>query len=1147
MRFDRLRLVGFKSFVEPTDFHIERGLTGVVGPNGCGKSNLVEALRWVMGEASYKNMRASSMDDVIFSGSGNRPARNMAEVLLTLANPDRDAPAAFNDADELNVSRRIQREAGSVYRVNGRDVRAKDVQLLFADVSTGARSPSMIGQGRVSELIAAKPQARRAILEEAAGISGLHSRRHEAELRLRGAEQNLDRLEDVIGQLETQLDSLKRQARQASRYRNIAGDIHRTEATILHLRWRAAREAAREAEAALQKATVRVGEAGLEQGQAAREQAVVVNAIPPLRKAEAERAAALQRATILRDQLDKEERTLLKRRSDLEARVEQLVADLSREERMVEENSDIVAHLDREETLLTEQTAAFREERDGLRDAVDEAARRAERAETEASSRTSELAQAEAQERQSTTALRDARARRERLEWRRDEAARERDEVARRLNETSDVSAREEEVQAATVRVEELEARIADAEGAAATAAEAEADALERIAPLRSRADSLEAEARTLRAVLSSDASGRFLPVLEELTPEPGYEAALAAALGADLDVSRNEQAAVHWSGASVGDDPELPAGASRLLDHVNAPDALARRLAQVGVVDELPDDPTLRPGQCLVTRDGSLLRWDGLRQRADAETPAAQRLQQRNRLKDLEGEIEEVSRALDVAVAVHARAKSGSVETNAAARELRSAIGRARQALEAARRTLERSRKAAADLLTRRAALDEVQGTLDEDLADAAQTIADTESAAASLPDVPGLKERAEAAREALSQTRRKASEANAAFEGAERDDAVRADRLGAIERERASWTQRAKGAERQIAILAERRDAAAAQLEELAAEPDAFEARRRTILSTISAAEAQRNDAADALAAKETELREADRVAQGALAKLSDTKQDAARAEERVTAARERLGEAEARIREDLQVQPHEALGVAETAEDRLPPLLDAERKLERLRAERERMGAVNLRAEEEASEIRERRDDIVAERDDLVEAIRKLRAGIQALNTEGRERLLDAFEKVDAQFQRLFSHLFGGGTAKLQLVDSDDPLDAGLEIMARPPGKKPQTMTLLSGGEQALTAMALVFAVFLTNPAPICVLDEVDAPLDDHNVERFCNLLDEMAASTDTRFVIITHNPITMSRMNRLFGVTMAERGVSQLVSVDLETAESYAEAS
>ncbi|MGB6117765.1 MAG: AAA family ATPase, partial [Mesorhizobium sp.] len=343
-------------------------------------------------------------------------------------------------------------------------------------------------------------------------------------------------------------------------------------------------------------------------------------------------------------------------------------------------------------------------------------------------------------------------------------------------------------------------------------------------------------------------------------------------------------------------------------------------------------------------------------------------------------------------------------------------------------------------------------------------------------------------------------------------------------------------------------RKTEAAAEFAALSEAPDELDQRRRALLTQISEAEAARKAAADKLQDAENRQASLDKGATSAIQALSESREARARAEERLAAADERRRETEARIQEAIGVAPHLVLRHAGLEADApMPDMGEVERRLERLKIERERLGAVNLRAEEEQTELSERLELIVSEREDIVEAIKKLRQAIQSLNREGRERLLAAFEVVNTQFQRLFTHLFGGGTAELQLIESEDPLEAGLEILARPPGKKPQTMTLLSGGEQALTAMALIFAVFLTNPAPICVLDEVDAPLDDHNVERFCNLMDEMAATTETKFVVITHNPITMARMNRLFGVTMAEQGVSQLVSVDLQTAERLREAS
>jgi len=389
--------------------------------------------------------------------------------------------------------------------------------------------------------------------------------------------------------------------------------------------------------------------------------------------------------------------------------------------------------------------------------------------------------------------------------------------------------------------------------------------------------------------------------------------------------------------------------------------------------------------------------------------------------------------------------------------------------------------------------------------------------------------------------------AEARARHEGVSREAESRQRRLQAIGQERSTWASRAASAADHIATLREREEEAREEIAELDIAPEEFDEKRRNLLTELQKTEDARRLAADRLAEAENLQRAADRVATTALSELAEAREKRGRAEERLVSAREKRQETEHRIRETLNTEPHMALRLTGLGPDQpKPDIRDVERDLDRLKIERERLGAVNLRAEEEQAELSAKLAALIKERDDIIDAVRKLRAGIQNLNREGRERLIAAFDVVNSQFQRLFTHLFGGGTAELQLIESDDPLEAGLEILARPPGKKPQTMTLLSGGEQALTAMALIFAVFLTNPAPICVLDEVDAPLDDHNVERYCNLMDEMVASTETRFVIITHNPITMARMNRLFGVTMAEQGVSQLVSVDLQTAEQLREA-
>ncbi|MBT9291945.1 chromosome segregation SMC family protein [Prosthecodimorpha staleyi] len=1151
MKFTKLRLVGFKTFVEPTDFLIETGLTGVVGPNGCGKSNLVEAMRWVMGENSYKNMRASGMDDVIFSGSHQRPARNAAEVVLFLDNADRRAPAALNGHDLLEVSRRIERESGSVYRINGKDVRARDVQMLFADASTGARSPAMVRQGQIGELIAAKPTQRRAILEEASGISGLHSRRNEAEIRLRAAEQNLERLEDVLTQIDGQLDGLKRQARQASRYRLLSAEIRQSEAAIAWLKWVAAREQLAEAEAALAEAERRQAEAAAAQGQTARDQAVAAHDLPALREAHAAAGATLQRLRLAVGEIEAEGRRVRERLAEIDRRLIQLAEDRAREERLAGETGDAVATLDAEAADLTME-------------AEDDAERAAELADglAEAEAR---LAEAEAEESALRGVAADVVARRAALER---EAAAAAQRVARLADQTAMATSERDALAAQVAALDglSLEREAAEAAAEAAETAESVAqEAEEAVRSARAAADRargpvgeaeralnrLETEARTLSGLLQVDGLDLWPPVIDQIEVEPGLEAALAAALGDDLDAGTDPAAPVHWrQPGAVGADPVLPAGTEPLAAHVRAPALMARCLAQVGLV-EAADGPALQKrlaaGQRLVSRAGDLWRWDGLVMAAGAPTAAAQRLSGRNRLAALEGLVE-TARATHQALkaaADQARMAIGAAE--ARERSARETLRDVRRKAEAARDALIRAERAAGECATRLAGAEVALARLVVEAAEAAEAVATSRAALEALPVSAGLEERLAGLRAAVATARAEAVERRAAAQGLAREADLRRRRLETIARERAAWLVRAENARGQLSVLDRRREEAEIEKEALVDRPDELAAHRIALGGEIARAETGLVEAAEALAVAERHGKETDRIARAALEALSAARETRGRAEERQAAARGRAAEIERTIAETFETAP---AGLAALAgldpAARRPDLGALETRLERVKIEREKLGGVNLRADDEAREVETRRDTLVGERDDLIEAIKRLRQGIASLNREARERLMAAFETVNGHFRSLFTHLFGGGTAELQLVESDDPLEAGLEIMARPPGKKPSTMTLLSGGEQALTAMALIFAVFLTNPAPICVLDEVDAPLDDANVERYCDLLDDMSRRTDTRFVVITHNPITMARMDRLFGVTMAERGVSQLVSVDLERAERFLEA-
>jgi len=1149
MKLTRLRLIGFKSFVEPTDFEIEPGLTGVVGPNGCGKSNLVEAVRWVMGEASYKAMRAAEMDDVIFSGNTERPSRNHAEVSVLVDNADRKAPATFNDDDALEVSRRITREQGSVFRVNGREVRARDVAMLFADASTGSRSPALVHQGRIGEIIQARPDQRRRVLEEAAGISGLHVRRHEAELRLKAAEQNLARAEDVIGQLAAQIASLKTQARQAVRYRNISGQVRRTEALLLHLRWRAAQAEVADAERTKDEAVRVVAARTTDQTAATTRQTEVASALPALREAEAKAAAALQRLLIARDALEREETRAKERIGELDRRLEQFAADLERERKLAADADAALDRLAAEEKALKAEAQASSGRLSGVNERVARADAALAASEKSFADLTGALADLAARRNQLQTALHDHAERAKKLEA---EIANIDAGLAASGSGEPDLAALAEALAVAQRALGEAETAARAAE-VAHTQARKELDTART--PLTAAEHSvqrLETEAKTIGKLLAVESKNLWPPVMDALSVTKGYEKALGAALGDDLDAPIDQSAPMRWGGAALDPaDPVLPKGAAALSRFVKAPAELARRLAQIGVV-ERADGPKLaamlKPGQRLVSREGDLWRWDGYAVGAHAPTGAARRLAERGRLQAIEGELAVARADVEgkkrvVAAAETALAAAAAAETAARAhwREAQHATDTMREQHADAEREI--SRNAA-----RVSALKEAKQRTDASRNEALAVCKDAELALAALAPAADLEAKLAAVNDVIAQDRALLAEVRVEAQAIARETELADRRLQAIAAERTAWDERKDSAAAQIETIGQRTEEAMNERAALSNTPEKFASQRQALIGEIETATTARRAAADRLAEAETELAAADKAARAALEAVGEARAEAARAEERRDGAKRRIADVEHEIQDLLDVAPAGAAEIAEIKADaELPEIAEVEARLDRIRRERERLGSVNLLAEQELNEVEAQHAKLTAERDDLNEAIRRLRQGIHNLNHEARDRLLASFVTVNANFQKLFTELFGGGNAELQLIESDDPLEAGLEIMAKPPGKKPVTLSLLSGGEQALTALALIFAVFLTNPAPICVLDEVDAPLDDYNVERFCDLLDEMTRSTATRFIIITHNPITMARMNRLYGVTMAERGVSQLVSVDLEGAVKMREAS
>ena len=868
IKFKTLKVKGFKSFVEPTEVIIEQGLTGIVGPNGCGKSNLVEAFRFVMGELSPKQMRGSELDDVIFNGTSGRPAWDIAEVTIDLDNSDRQAPSLFNHSDEIEVTRRIWRGEGSEYRVNGKEVRLKDVQLLFADAATGARSTSMVSQGRVGAIIAAKPEQRRNLLEEAAGITGLHSRRHEAELRLNATETNLERVEDLLKAQEEQLEVLRKQSKQAERYKNIQKDITKARAAVFYKKWEVEKIKLEDSTLKFKDQNNLVSNQTQEVAKANIEYEKVQESLPNMRLKESQIASELQKYSINLDNQEKEIDRANNAVEETQIRIQQIKNDMDREQFLFNDAQENMGRVREEKSILEKQQGDL-------------------------------------------------------------------------FLDTNE------------------------------------------------------------KDIIQSSGQRNDNPIIDYLDFEDGYEKAVAAVFSDELIASINEEQASHWRILTYNQESIFHDGIKKFSTIIKAPENLKKKLDFIGLIEDkstvLSLQESLLPGQILVSLDGEIWRWDGY-----------------------------VSKG-----------KQNS------------------------------STKAVLDQLKNR--------------------------------------------------------------------------RLKQLSKEEKQWMDISSKAHQRLEELKDREVKLKKDLEELRSMPNTISSEKIRLQNLINDNKQQYDKIASELQQQEQSANEINKRLKLEEVKLNELREEKIRLEGTIDTINETIKQLSSQVKERIGIELNGLFDLAEINPNKgLGDVENLERRLERLIAEQERLGGVNLLAEQESQELEKKVSSIKNDKSDLLAAIAKLREAIDSLNTEGRQRLLAAYGVVNENFQKLFVQLFGGGKAYLKFTDESDPLQAGLEIYASPPGKKLQNLTLLSGGEQALTALSLLFAVFLSNPAPICVLDEVDAPLDDTNVDRFCTLVEEIAKTSSTKFLVITHHRMTMARVNRLFGVTMPEQGVSQLVSVNLEKA-------
>jgi len=854
MKFKKLDLTGFKSFVDRTTFLIEDGLTGIVGPNGCGKSNIVEAIRWCMGETSAKSMRGSGMEDVIFSGTANKTSKNIAEVSLTLDNSEKDGPFQFKELDIINIKRRIAKEKGSRYFINDKEVRARDVQTLFADLSTGAHSPSMISQGKIGALVTAKPSDRRAILEEAAGISGIHVRRHESELRLNSAENNLKRADELRRQQEKQLENLKKQAVEASKYKIISEQIKKIEAGLYYIKLAEIEKEITSSSGATGESDKEINSLTLEINHKNKILDEANQKLKPLRDKNIEILSKLQRLNLEFQNLEDEEKRAK-----------------NEKEKLIKSQKTIEIDIEREKNIIID---------------------------------------AQSNE--------------------------------KRLNEE--------------------------------------------------KSNLIDTEKKYYD--------------LEKKTLD-------------DLQISSNELKKEQNNLEKISENFSINPHRKKFINYLKE---INQNLEKIKIFLQNNQNQEAKGGieNILFSVKNEIEKMEPLVMNDSAKE-----------ITDLTGKMKIVQEKYAYALSKHETVKTETIK---------------------------------------------------------------------------------------------------------------RQERIKNIETEIQNWKNLRFNSEKMLNELNERMNKIKMDLKNIEELPEKMAIKKGQLIQNTSNTESEKQSFSEQLIKFEEEYQKINKELKLVEQKMMSARENKARSSATLEGLEKRKKDLISNIKNDLNISEKNLLNNSDLIDiENLPNVIDQEDKLDAKKIEREKLGSVNLRADEETESYKTSIKKMEKDREDLISAISKLRSSINELNQRGRERLLEAYEKVNRKFSEVYTKLFSGGTAKLELIDSDDPLEAGLELLVSPPGKRLQSISLLSGGEQALTALSLIFAVFLTSPAPICVLDEVDAPLDDANVTRFCALLDELINITQTKFIIITHHALTMSRMNRLYGVTMPEKGISQLVSVDLQKAE------
>ena len=1136
MKFKSIRISGFKSFLESTEIPIDNGLTGIVGPNGCGKSNIVEAMKWVMGENSARQMRGDGMDDIIFSGTNERPARNFAEVSIKLDNAEKKAPSNFNHFDEIEISRKIEREKGSIYRVNGKQVRSRDIQLIFADNGTGARSSGIVSQGRISQIIDSSPENRRVILEEAANIKGLHSRRHEAELKLNGATDNLSRLLDIEQTYNEQLVELEKQARKASRYRSVGERLRKAESTLFIKLLNSSETDLKNFKNELEIATDRVNQAQLDVSKNTKSKLVAFDKIPELKKIEAEKAAFLQSLNINKIRLEEEKSSANKTLDNIFNQISQIEIDIEREEEIKEDSKKSLLNLEDEEKKLKTESKAFEGKIDQAISLVKELKKKSDEADQDLSSINSKIYSINSNKENIEKRITDLKEKIKKSEFQIPQFNILEEEKSFKENKAKIIKGRkllEEKNKLLLTKKNEYEAikKILNDLNKAKT----EADYKVNIT---------KAELNSLSSLLGHDTSSK--ETLENsIDSFASLEKSIGSILGetllapvlSNLDTPKNTP---FWRKNLKGIiETKLPDGVKPIIKNIKNNSILDLALLGVGIVDneeiafKLQDK--LSFGQALTTVEGGLWRWDGFVQPPQVQNSYSERLQNIAKLRSLEKEIPNLENRQK---SIQSKIDKNELYINVIEKNILELESQIYDLIEANNNLNLLNTKIESKIGSSKILVKEHQNIIDL----SSKELNSLNKELINSSNLPLLLTEELKIRNIADQCRNSLTDAMAAEQQVRNHESYQSRNLLQIKNQKNNWEKREDEAIARLLTLQNRQKSLSEEKQKLMNLPDNFKKREDELNLEINKALQLRNKAADNLVEAETNLNELEKLEKLSEQNMSSLREEMIKIEAKLNLSKSQVKNIEERVWEKLRINTDQLYEIANLDKnDEIDISIDAlEKTVHRLINERDSIGAVNLRAEEEMKEMRDKIKTMSDERIDLEQAIDKLKTGIFELNKEGRQRLKESFEEVNKNFKNLFQKLFGGGNAELKLIGNEDPLHAGLEVLASPPGKKMQLLSLLSGGEQALTAISLIFSVFLCNPAPICILDEVDAPLDDSNVGRFCNLLEKIVEETDTYFMVVTHHRLTMAKMDRLFGVTMEQKGISRLVAVNLEQA-------